>query len=1557
MATFSPLPSPPARARGRPSPQRRLRQVSRLSTPARTSLSGMDVDENFANTGRRVEFYAKTEQLAVTLYSELPTEVKQVLARPRDLEREFLYSGVVDTQSGYAIATSYESCFVWQYAHTIKGSPTCYIFPTPCLDSEASPPFATLIPYGATREPGLMLVSPSGHVRVWDSIGLGLAGVDHFLAYSLGLTNETVTHLARADAQLYLASTSNGRAFRINLVSIGGKLHLTSRAFSPNSSSFSISGLIPSLFGASSQVPTPPQGGCINAIALGALSPGIDSREVWILVERQIQLWKVSSGGREELVFVIDLLEPVNRALHLDTSDLSDSTSELTGLELLDVAVERDQLAVLISYTGWEGDEMMKVDTTTRRRMYATLFCTTTERSVQIEAIRSIPYESTAHSGALIHPRVQFSPGHIAVAQFGDAVGIVARDSKFGYRLALKGRSDQTIGVGIQPGGTSTLVLTTKVIMNISMDLEQIRFYNTDNGQTMALKSIILQAIMYGSNPENPLHFSFPLDIDDTGLMTAAEQVSAAVLRSDPDIVKSGQDLTNQMLGREDRLIWLIRFINENRVLPKMAQRSRQKLATDAEKMYSCHQLWLQHNDFLQESRSGDNSVLKSVVQAYMENHSTDTHHDPLRAFFRLHIDGITLLLQSVHDAVIGMSRGVAEEGLQLLPEANSIVLVVINSALEYREHNLKVYGVEFPMSRPWTSEVGIIDLTVNLFETTVKFLDATRVTSNDRLYERPRAQLPEMVAVILGCVRERLDWLTTDPSFERERSDLLQRYHSLRPDLMHTLCRFGFLNAAMSLAEKDRDFSSLVMLCHRDTLFPPESNPHIDRIQTYVNTYGENFAFPLFQWYIQHGELRLMFADVLDFGGLLDKYFEQNRHPTIAWCHQLQHQRFDEVATILETESHTSQNLGVKLFELSFGKLSHLAAGEEHINQDVLDQFHGGLDMVSVHEELLDQFSAALDNTHNRISVEARLDALVGSANAGLSERPCQAGLFKDMLRRLLDGNALSDEDLLDVLTLKNNSNTRHNFETALSLVYDGILVPESRLESTKRTIWRRLFIHDDWSSMSMSSNLTDDALTQKYKDTMMHWNPPVDKNWHPGGPGLSPQELDALEQDFAVEQDILGELRIDLDRVYSLAQRPSLSLRFDDILPFGAKGLVHFDGIILPSHHRVMQHAKVHESPENQPLTLGSRDSTDSEESLRALEVSDGPQALPTTRFAPRGRSYSVSGFDFEILPLSASLSNPEDLASPSIEKNIGVFKAIGIIVGSQIGSGIFSSPGVVVANVKSIGASLLVWLIAGLLGWTGASSYAELGSAIPVNGGSQSYLAYAYGPLVSFLFAWTAIIALKPGGAAGETTPDDLSEIGIKLTALGTIAFVTILCVATTQLSTRAGVVFTTVKVAALILVTTLGIVQLARRRQAESLRENLWKGSSTSPVRIRARSLFWDSGHSMAGTLGEMRNAERNLPRAIHGSMAIVVALFLCANVSYFVVLEKDVVAASNTVGMDFGRALFGPIGGSVFAFMVAFSCFGALNGALFTSSRLVCAAGQTGYLPKIFGRLA
>lgn len=101
---------------------------------------------------------------------------------------------------------------------------------------------------------------------------------------------------------------------------------------------------------------------------------------------------------------------------------------------------------------------------------------------------------------------------------------------------------------------------------------------------------------------------------------------------------------------------------------------------------------------------------------------------------------------------------------------------------------------------------------------------------------------------------------------------------------------------------------------------------------------------------------------------------------------------------------------------------------------------------------------------------------------------------------------------------------------------------------------------------------------------------------------------------------------------------------------------------------------------------------------------------------------------------------------------------------------------------------------------------------------------------------------------------------------------------------------------------------------------------------------------------------MVNPEKNIPRVIHCSMGLVTVLFMLANFAYFVVLDKETVAKSNTVALDFGRSLFGPIGGVLFAVMVAISCFGALNGSFFTTARLIYVAGKEGYLPAMFGRL-
>jgi nuclear pore complex protein Nup133 len=66
---------------------------------------------------------------------------------------------------------------------------------------------------------------------------------------------------------------------------------------------------------------------------------------------------------------------------------------------------------------------------------------------------------------------------------------------------------------------------------------------------------------------------------------------------------------------------------------------------------------------------------------------------------------------------------------------------------------------------------------------------------------------------------------------------------------------RTGHNEAAFSLAEKYRDFSSLAALCHRDTIYPPEENPNIERIQKYMDRFKYEFAQELYKWYIQHGK------------------------------------------------------------------------------------------------------------------------------------------------------------------------------------------------------------------------------------------------------------------------------------------------------------------------------------------------------------------------------------------------------------------------------------------------------------------------------------------------------------------------------------------------------------------------------------------------------------------------------------------------------------------------------------------------------------------------------
>jgi nuclear pore complex protein Nup133 len=109
----------------------------------------------------------------------------------------------------------------------------------------------------------------------------------------------------------------------------------------------------------------------------------------------------------------------------------------------------------------------------------------------------------TAAPTVPVVPRIQLLlSGAIVSVEFGDTVAFCSEESEYQDRIQLKSQADRTLGVGVHQGNNSLLVLTASSMMQVQLSLEKIRRFSPQTGRANLIKSIMMQAILYGSLPE-----------------------------------------------------------------------------------------------------------------------------------------------------------------------------------------------------------------------------------------------------------------------------------------------------------------------------------------------------------------------------------------------------------------------------------------------------------------------------------------------------------------------------------------------------------------------------------------------------------------------------------------------------------------------------------------------------------------------------------------------------------------------------------------------------------------------------------------------------------------------------------------------------------------------------------------------------------------------------------------------------------------------------------------------------------------------------------------------
>jgi APA family basic amino acid/polyamine antiporter len=332
-------------------------------------------------------------------------------------------------------------------------------------------------------------------------------------------------------------------------------------------------------------------------------------------------------------------------------------------------------------------------------------------------------------------------------------------------------------------------------------------------------------------------------------------------------------------------------------------------------------------------------------------------------------------------------------------------------------------------------------------------------------------------------------------------------------------------------------------------------------------------------------------------------------------------------------------------------------------------------------------------------------------------------------------------------------------------------------------------------------------------------------------------------------------------------------------------------------------------------------------------------------------------------------------------------GLVRALGLgsatlfVIGSVIGSGIFLTTGSMAAVLPSASLILLAWVLGGVIALCGGLTYAEMGAMYPKSGGVYTYLREAFGPMVAFFYGWAALVVFFSGGIAAVATgfaeylsyfipsvssAHVLWTIGtpVGLWKLSASQLVAVSCIASlawinyvgVRSGNRVNVIMTLAKIAGLAALPIMAVL-FARASPA-------WTPVVPSIARPAAAfgvamiAVLWanDAWYSVTWIAGELKDPQRNLPRALLFGIGALTLIYVTVNLAYLYALPMPQLAGVTRVGERAATALVGANGARFVALTVLISTFGNSAASILAGARLLFAMALDGVFLPVAARV-